>query len=125
MFDLGGYDFSISGAQETRFRAREFVLKCVAERGWKIGWMADALVLKDQWDELGGDPGPWKRIASVEHRVTPTSNVLALIQRDGIARQFEFGRINDCIFVKSQDAAKVAALLRLTPFPGVVVHESP
>src|SRR5690242_10509275 len=79
---FGGTDISIRGTQEDRFRARELVLRFTADRGWKIGWLADARVERDHFDQIGAESGPWKRVAAVEHRVTPTPNILALIKHE-------------------------------------------
>jgi hypothetical protein len=127
-FDCAEYgygDISIRGTPETRLRARELALRFVSERGWKLGWIADSMRLDNQWDELGGEKGPWKRVADVKHRVTPTAEVLLRIDRAGMPSYFEFGLSTDLIFVHSEDVGRAMTLLRLDPFPGVAIHESP
>jgi hypothetical protein len=118
---LGGIDVSIRGTPETRLRAREFALELIAERGWKLSWLADHIIVQEPWDELGWEPGPWMRLATVEHRVTPTLQVLTRLDREGVLTYFLFGERADLIFVKSRDLARAADLVQRDALPGVVV----
>ena len=121
---FGGGEIVLRGPQETQFRARELVLRYVADRGWKIGWLADAIVLQDSWDQIGGEKGPWTRIAEVRHRVTSTQQVLARLNAAGLPTYFFFGETTDFIIVRCDDAVRAGQLLRAEPLPGVVIHDA-
>ena len=120
--DLGGTDWVIQGPPETRFRARELVQEQVHRKGWKVSWPADSIILMNQWDQIGFEKGPWIRLASVEHRLTPTQTVLSRLHRAGIPALFLFGETFDFVFVKALDASASTEILRKAPEASVQIH---
>lgn len=122
--DFGGTDWVIQGSPETRFRARELVREKVLAGGWKVTWPADHIVLMNEWDQIGFEKGPWIRLASVVHRVTPTPTLVRRLHEAGIQSLFLFGETVDFVFVKTADASASTASLQKVPDAGVQIHHA-